>query len=260
MNTPKVLIVGAGIGGLTAAIALRANGIDVEVYEAAAQQRSSWDGAGAGQQRYQGAARTRYRSGGGRLRASIGMLRAAHCPRQIDSLTARSGDHRRTRRSDSQHPPQRPDADVAEGGRRPVDPLRRRGRRFRNRCGGVSVTCADGRTTHADVLIGADGIRSIVRAKLAGEVQPVEYGYVCWLATTPFSHPRMVRGYCGHYWGKGQRFGLIDIGGGTAYWWGTKNMPAAQGARVARREGGDTRRLRRLGPRSAAAIARTPAR
>ena len=27
MNTPKVLIVGAGIGGLTAAIALRAKGI-----------------------------------------------------------------------------------------------------------------------------------------------------------------------------------------------------------------------------------------
>jgi 2-polyprenyl-6-methoxyphenol hydroxylase-like FAD-dependent oxidoreductase len=38
----------------------------------------------------------------------------------------------------------------------------------------------------------------------------------------------MVRGYTGHYWGRGQRFGLIDIGGGMAYWWGTKNMPAAE--------------------------------
>jgi 2-polyprenyl-6-methoxyphenol hydroxylase-like FAD-dependent oxidoreductase len=38
----------------------------------------------------------------------------------------------------------------------------------------------------------------------------------------------MVPGYTGHYWGRGQRFGLIDIGGGMAYWWGTKNMPAAR--------------------------------
>jgi 2-polyprenyl-6-methoxyphenol hydroxylase-like FAD-dependent oxidoreductase len=45
----------------------------------------------------------------------------------------------------------------------------------------------------------------------------------------------MVPGYTGHYWGRGQRFGLIDIGGGMAYWWGTKNMPAAQ----ARDWGGD---------------------
>ena len=35
MNAPTVAVVGAGIGGLTAAVALRAKGIDVEVYEAA---------------------------------------------------------------------------------------------------------------------------------------------------------------------------------------------------------------------------------
>jgi salicylate hydroxylase len=35
MNAPTVAVVGAGIGGLTAAVALRAKGIDVEIYEAA---------------------------------------------------------------------------------------------------------------------------------------------------------------------------------------------------------------------------------
>ena len=41
MNTPTVAVVGAGIGGLTAAIALRAKGIDVEIYEAAPEPRAT---------------------------------------------------------------------------------------------------------------------------------------------------------------------------------------------------------------------------
>jgi 2-polyprenyl-6-methoxyphenol hydroxylase-like FAD-dependent oxidoreductase len=41
MNTPKVLVVGAGIGGLTAAIALHAKGIDVEICEAAPRPPAS---------------------------------------------------------------------------------------------------------------------------------------------------------------------------------------------------------------------------
>src|SRR5262249_36162426 len=48
MNTPEVLIAGAGISGLTAAIALRAKGIDVEVYETTAQQRSTGTALGLG--------------------------------------------------------------------------------------------------------------------------------------------------------------------------------------------------------------------
>ena len=95
------------------------------------------------------------------------------------------------------------------------------------RCG-ARAACADGTDVRAAVLIGADGIRSVVRSMIAGEQAPSEHGYVLWLATVRFSHPRMVPGYTGHYWGRGQRFGLIDIGGGMAYWWGTKNMPAAR--------------------------------
>ena len=43
---PKILIVGAGIGGLTAAIALRQAGIGVEVFERAAELKEI--GAGIG--------------------------------------------------------------------------------------------------------------------------------------------------------------------------------------------------------------------
>ncbi|MEO3809065.1 NAD(P)-binding protein [Sphaerisporangium sp. B11E5] len=38
---PKVIVTGAGIGGLTLAAALRRVGIDVEVYERATELRAS---------------------------------------------------------------------------------------------------------------------------------------------------------------------------------------------------------------------------
>src|ERR1700757_4380011 len=41
MNAPTVAVIGAGIGGLTAAVALRAKGMDVEIYEAAPEPRAT---------------------------------------------------------------------------------------------------------------------------------------------------------------------------------------------------------------------------
>jgi 2-polyprenyl-6-methoxyphenol hydroxylase-like FAD-dependent oxidoreductase len=45
---------------------------------------------------------------------------------------------------------------------------------------GVRVRFSDGRVEHADILVGADGIRSSVRAQLTPEIRPIYAGYYIW--------------------------------------------------------------------------------
>jgi salicylate hydroxylase len=50
---------------------------------------------------------------------------------------------------------------------------------------GVSVRCSSGWSEHADYVIGADGIHSRVRAQLFGSDQPNFTGYVAWRGLIP---------------------------------------------------------------------------
>jgi 2-polyprenyl-6-methoxyphenol hydroxylase-like FAD-dependent oxidoreductase len=85
----------------------------------------------------------------------------------------------------------------------------------------VSVGFAGGRQAHADVVVGADGLRSAVRASLAipGEVRYA--GYTAWRGIAPFRTAGLL---AGETLGRGQRFGLVPIAGDRVYWYATDNV------------------------------------
>lgn len=75
------------------------------------------------------------------------------------------------------------------------------------------------------MLIGADGLHSVVRAQLFGD-HPARYaGYTAWRAVVQVAHPRIVP--C-ESWGPGQRFGIIPLGDGRVYWYAAKNLPEGE--------------------------------
>lgn len=221
----RAIVVGAGVGGLTAAIALRMRSFDVEMFDAAPRSRTSGGGLGIASN----ATKVLSALGIDLLKAGVGRV----CE-QFHLRTASGGLIREL-----------PIKSIADELGSPIVNVRRSDlvALLRNSLAGtpihdgvevvrydrvgddVSITCADGRTQAGHVLVGADGIRSVVRAQSNGPEPINEYGYVCWIATVPFEHPRLPPGGAVHYWGHGQRFGLIDIGDGHAYWWGTKNVP-----------------------------------
>jgi 2-polyprenyl-6-methoxyphenol hydroxylase-like FAD-dependent oxidoreductase len=76
----------------------------------------------------------------------------------------------------------------------------------------------DGTEEQGDLLIGADGVRSLVRAAVA-PAQPRYAGYTAWRGISPVS---IQAGQLTESWGVGERFGLVDIGLQT-YWFATAN-------------------------------------
>jgi 2-polyprenyl-6-methoxyphenol hydroxylase-like FAD-dependent oxidoreductase len=96
---------------------------------------------------------------------------------------------------------------------------------------GVEVRFADGDVQRGDVLVGADGLHSVVRATLHGEHPPAYAGYTAWRAVVAFDHRRL---HAGESWGAGARFGQIPIGADRVYWFATENAP--EGARASEGE------------------------
>jgi 2-polyprenyl-6-methoxyphenol hydroxylase-like FAD-dependent oxidoreductase len=88
--------------------------------------------------------------------------------------------------------------------------------------GGVTAYLAGGEE-RADLLVGADGLRSRVRASLLGPAKPRYAGYTAWRAVVEPGEELLPWGTGFESWGRGARFGCAHIGGGRIYWFATAN-------------------------------------
>ena len=88
----------------------------------------------------------------------------------------------------------------------------------------VTVIGDDGTRLDTELLIGADGLHSAVRGQLTGDSEPRFAGYTSWRGVTPagsVTPPDRVT----ETWGRGERFGVVDIGFGEIYWFAVANAP-----------------------------------
>lgn len=90
---------------------------------------------------------------------------------------------------------------------------------------GSAVRLEDGSEELADLVVGADGVHSVVRRSLWPDSAARYAGYTAWRGVTEFS---LDPGRLTESWGSGERFGLVDLGGGRTYWFATKNAPEGQ--------------------------------
>ncbi|WP_283139629.1 FAD-dependent oxidoreductase [Rhizohabitans arisaemae] len=222
----KVLVVGAGIGGLAVAHALLAHGHEVEVFEQAAAPPGG------------GTAVTLWMNGSGIL-GSLGVPLHG-IGRRIDALGSRTSDGSPLGRIDM--------ARVAKrfGAPSVTVPIHRLVNRLASALpagllrygasvvsltdhgGTIEITLSDGGTAAGDVLIGADGPNSIIRPAMTDAGSPQFTGRATWQGVTALPVDIAFGNTGLTIVGEEGSCGLMPAGENLLQWWFDIRWPSAQ--------------------------------
>ncbi len=221
----KINIIGGGIGGLCAAIALRQQEFQVQIYESAPEIKA----LGAGLALSANAVKALKAIG-----LDQAILKAGNAFGCLQILTEKGKTIAETdalkvaarygvgnfsiHRADlqailmSQLP-----TEILHLNKKCVDVLARQD--------SVVVSFEDGSQAEADGLIAFDGVHSAVRQKLLPEVQLRYAGYTCWRAAIHYAPKNFNPKLFTETWGSRGRFGIVPLTDQRVYWFATHNAP-----------------------------------
>jgi 2-polyprenyl-6-methoxyphenol hydroxylase-like FAD-dependent oxidoreductase len=222
----KILVIGGGIGGLTAAIALQRKGIDVQVYESAPELKP----VGAGIWVPTNAMRVLERLGLAEAvsRSGVPLDRIEVWDSEDGALLGLDLREVKARYGQTIVSVHR-----AELHRVLADQLAPGTLHLGKRCVRVSqdersatAHFEDGATANGGALVGADGIHSVVRKALFPEVALRDAGQVCYRGVASMELPADLARTCREVWGGAVRIGFSAVGPQAVYWFAPVAAPA----------------------------------
>jgi 2-polyprenyl-6-methoxyphenol hydroxylase-like FAD-dependent oxidoreductase len=221
----RALVIGGGIGGLAAGVALRRIGWDATVFERAEEIHE----VGAGLSLWSNAVNALRRLG---VEAVV-VERATRIER-IFTVTSRGKKVSDTDIGAISRAAGAPSvcAHRADLQRALADALGRQSLSCGKTCiafeqhpEAVVAQFSDGTDEKGDILIGADGIRSIVRARLVGDAPPRYAGYTCWRGIAHVTDDALPPGRAFFALGRATQIGIMHCGAPRVYWFATVNAP-----------------------------------
>ena len=93
---------------------------------------------------------------------------------------------------------------------------------------GATVLLAGGGRSAGDLVVGADGIYSVLRDEVAGRSKLRYSGFAGWSGLIEFEHELLEDGHHVEIWGRGSKAGVATAGAGHARWYVTERAPAGK--------------------------------
>lgn len=215
----QVAIVGAGIGGLTMAIALKKAGISFRVYEAASEIRPVGAGIALANNamqvyRHLGVAPQLNEKG---TRISTVRLTDLNL-RVLDQTSLVSFEQHYQLANIAIHRSDLHQVLLDAVGVEHLQ-LNKRLQQITSTEAGYTLVFTDGTTEQHPSVIGADGLRSKVRQALFGDYPLRDAHQMCWRGVLPFELPKGYAHVAVESWGKGKRMGFVELDKHQVYWY-----------------------------------------
>jgi len=222
----KAIVIGAGIGGLTTGIALKQIGYEVEIYDRVSELRP----AGAGISLWSNGVKVLNQLGLGDEMAAIGgqMNRMEYRSHRDEALNKVDLQPLFEKVGQRPYPVARTDLQQML-----LEAFGPEHVHLQMKCTAVTqdensatATFADGSTATGDVIVGADGIHSVVRQYVLGETLSLRYaGYVNWNGLVPATPNLCEADNWVLYVGEGKRASMMPVAGDRFYYFFGVPMP-----------------------------------
>jgi len=220
----RIAIIGGGIGGLTAALALRQFGFEPQVFEQAPHLLE----VGAAILMWPNAMRVLHRLElAGTIREHGDLLNESRWLRRDGKLLNHFSFPQSEVPAVALH---RAELQKALVHALPQDSihLNHLFQNYEQLSDRIVARFSDGSQFECDALIGADGIHSRAREQLLKDGEPADRDYVAWRGIVSYVSGAVAPATATEIYGRGRRFGIGPLGAGKVGWWASANNSLLQ--------------------------------
>ena len=220
----KITIIGAGIGGLTTAIALQQKGFEVEIFEASPEFKKAGSGINLAINAMQvyrrlGIYDTIFEAGSYTSKMIV-CNKDLKALSEVDLIAFETTFNAKTV---AIHRATLHQILLDELSNVPIH-LNKKLKSLEQIANKVELSFEDGTRHTAELLIGADGIHSAVRKSIFQNTETRRAKQICWRGITNTKLPATFQVELNELWGIGKRFGFVHINKDEVYWYALSNF------------------------------------